>query len=239
MMTEIIKTMFKVRRVFTSLTLALMIPLGLIFNFAQAETRLLSVSIPSAVASTLPNFSQRIEQALSRTDLRFEVNTFPTVRSLELLKQGRVALEFFRVPFAMEGIPNIERLEPAVNSLTFTMVTSNQTPEFCEADESKYASMTMAGLRGVRLHELYFYPKFANRQTLNDARSLFKFVSLKRANVSFLPKSIFESASEESREGLMICEQKTKTFLFYGHIHKDFLWAKESVEKALQIEFGN
>lgn len=207
-------------------------------SLLHAKSEMLPVAIHSAVAESLPNFSERVERALSPTGIAFTIDVYPPARSIELLKKGTVGLEFFRTPDVMQEGENLARLEPVVYEAAFKMFTSSRTPSFCSVDESDFKGMSTAGLRGILLHRTFFAPKFSENHTFDNVRSFFRFVTLGRADVGFAFQPIFEKAYQESIQDFVICDSHQKTFRFYPYLHKDFVWAKEKIERSLLEEFG-
>jgi hypothetical protein len=130
------------------------------------------------------------------------------------------------------------KLQPPIQSLKFKMITSIKTPEYCLVSESDYSNMSVAGVLGVRLHPVHFYPKFKSQTTVGDVLATSRFVALQRADVSFIPSEALASVSKEIMDDLIVCDNHFKTFDFHAYLHKDFFWAKEKLEEALFAEFS-
>jgi hypothetical protein len=205
---------------------------------ATSAADTLQVSIMTSVSENLPDVTERIVRALSKTDLDINIDYLPNKRSLSLLNQGKIALEFFRTPSVMFQNHDLIKLQPPIQSLKFKMVTSIKNPENCMASESDYSNMSVAGVLGVRLHQVHFYPKFESQTTVGDVRATAQFVALQRADVSFIPEEALATVSEEIMAGLVVCDNHFKTFDFHAHLHKDFFWTKEKLGEALFAEFG-
>jgi hypothetical protein len=203
-----------------------------------AASDLLQVSIPTTVSDNLPQITDRIIRALSTTDLEIEFKYLPNKRSLLLLNEGKIALEFFRAPIVGSQYPDLIRLEPPMRSLQFKMITSNRTPEFCKISESDYRNMSIGGVRGWGLNQVFFYPKFKTHTIVGDLPSTARFVALQRADVSFFPAEMLDTVPNAIMVDLVVCDTHFKVFNFHPHLHKDFSWAKEKLEKALKSEFG-
>lgn len=198
----------------------------------------LQVSIMTSVSENLPQVTERIVRTLSKTDIDININFLPNKRSLTLLKKGKIALDFFRTPSVMSPDHDLIKLQPPIQSLKFKMITSIKTPEYCMVSESDYSNMSVAGILGVRLHPVHFYPKFKSQTTVGDVLATSRFVALQRADVSFIPSEALASVSKEIMADLIVCDNHFKTFDFHAYLHKDFFWAKEKLEEALYAEFG-
>ncbi len=118
------------------------------------------------------------------------------------------------------------------------MVTSAKTPEYCSLPEDKYNTMSVAGVLGVGIHKYHYYPKFGYSTELSDTLRALKFVSLQRANVTFLPSQSIALLPEDVKSALHICQSHKTTFGFNTHIHKKYEWAKNKIEAAYRKEFG-
>ena len=90
---------------------------------------------------------------------------------------------------------------------------------------------------GVGLHQVYFFPKFSRHTTVGDMPTTANFVALQRADVTFLPDEILTRIPKELMAKLIVCEDNFKIFDFLPYLHKNFSWAKDKIEKALQAEF--
>lgn len=218
-------------------TLCLFIAAGLALQSTASDT--LIVSIPTTVSDNLPNITERIIQSLSNTDLEIDINHLPNKRSLLLLRQGKVALEFFRTPSVMSQYKNLIKLDPPIQSLKFKMVTSANSPELCKKNEAEYHDLSMAGVLGIDIHNTHFFPKFKQHATIGNVISTVKFIAMQRADVSFLPDQMLVTVPENITDKLVVCDQNFKDFPFHGHLHKDFLFAKEQLEAAIHSEFGS
>ena len=94
--------------------------------------------------------------------------------------------------------------------------------------------MSVAGVLGIGLYAVHYYPRFLSFTIINDAN----FVALQRADVSFMADPMLARITEDVRSKLTVCETYRKRFDFFPYLHKDFLWAKEAIESALRSEFS-
>jgi len=202
----------------------------------QAET--LHVSIAASVSRALPEATQRIVRALNTTGYDIELVVLPNKRSVTMLRRGKIALEFFRSPSVTSEYHQIVKLQPRLQSLNFNMVTSVRTPNHCLVSEENYENLSIVGVLGIGLHRVEYYPKFGNATSVSDVQTALKFVSLQRADVTFLPNVILNLFPRDVMRDLITCPANYKTFDFFAHLHKDYIWAKEEIESALLAEFG-
>ena len=219
----------RVARAAGFLILALVFPL-------RAET--LEVAIAASVYQALPETTQRIVRALDNSGVQVNLTVLPNKRSLEMLRQGRVGLEFFRTPVVTGEMEQLIKLEPQLRSINFNMVTSINTPGHCQASEDDYRELTIAGVLGLGLHQVFFYPKFRDATSVNDVPTALKFVALQRADVTFLPNEILGLFPAEMLQNLVVCPANYQPFPFFAHLHEDYIWAREKIEMALQAEFA-
>ena len=205
------------------------------FN-VSAET--LQLSISDAVSNNFIQLTQRIVQTLRSTGYDIEIQIVPNKRSFSLLKQGKVAIEVLRNPIIAEEFPDLIVVKPAVLHLEFLMVTSAKTPEYCSVSEDEFDTMSVAGVQGIGIHKFIYYPKFGHSTDLLDVPTASKFVSLQRANVTFLPSQVFTLLPEDVMSTLLVCQSHKTTFGFNTLIHKNYKWALNKIEAAYRKEFG-
>lgn len=205
--------------------------------FLPLEAETLEVVVIESVYRALPQTTQRIEGALDNSGIRFNLTVLPNKRSFEMLRRGTIGLEFFRTPVVTGEVEALVRLEPRLALINFNMVTSIKTPGHCQVSEEEYREMTIAGVLGIGVHQLVFYPKFRDATSVNDVATALKFVALQRADVTFLPNEIMGLYPVETLRNLIVCPGNYTAFPFYAHLHKDYLWARVKIEKALQTEF--
>lgn len=201
----------------------------------KAET--LEVSISASVFKALPQTTQRIIRALDKTGYEVNLTVLPNKRSLEMLRRGEIALEFFRTPSVTTNFPELIMLKPLLRSINFNMVTSIRTPNNCLVTEKEYQKLSIAGVLGIGLHQIDFYPKFKDSTSVADVPTALKFVALQRADVTFLPNEVVGLFPPEVTRNLIVCPANYKSFPFFAHLNKDFIWAKEKIETALHAEF--
>jgi hypothetical protein len=201
-----------------------------------AET--LQLSVPDSVSNNLPGLVERILRTLRSTGYHIEVMNIPNKRSIDMLIRGKVAIEILRNPEVAGKFPNLAVIQPPVLSLSFGMVTSGKTPQYCDVSEKDFERMSVAGVLGMNIHADYYYPKFSHSTELSDVSSALEFVALRRANVIFLPDFVLKRLPQELRASLLVCPSHRTTFRFNTHIHRDYLWAKEKIEAAYRKEFG-
>lgn len=209
----------------------------ILFTFdVSADT--LQLSIPLSVSNNLPQLTQRIIHTLHSTGYKIEIQNIPNKRSFNLLNQGKIAIEILRNPKVAEEFPDLIVINPPVLHLDFLMVTSAKTPEYCSVSEDEYSNMSVAGVLGIGIHKHHYYPKFGSSTELSDTSSTLKFVSLQRANVTFLPSPSIALLPEDIKSALHICQTHKSSFKFNTHIHKKYKWAKDKIEAAYRKEFG-
>ena len=112
-----------------------MLLLALIFPL-RAET--LKITIGASVYRALPQTAQRILRALDNSGIPYNVTVLPNKRSVEMLRQGKIGLEFFRTPVVTDEMEEVVKLEPRLALINFNMVTSVETPAHCRAGEDEY-----------------------------------------------------------------------------------------------------
>ena len=205
-------------------------------NRAMADA--LSVNIAKDLAANFSSLSQRLVNTLTEAGFEVNLRTFPNKRSFQMLAQGDVALELIRAPVLAETYPEIVVIEPALARASFQMVTSSTTPEFCDAGDPQFKSMSAAGVIGVDAHAHYYLPRFRETTQLVNFNTALRFVSIGRADVMFLPVAIVESLPVDVKETLTICESKIDEFSLHSILHKDYLWARERIEAAYRAEFS-
>lgn len=201
------------------------------------KAEILEVSISASVFKALPQTTQRIIRALDKTGYEVNLTVLPNKRSLAMLRRGEVALEFFRTPSVTRNFPELILLKPLLRSINFNMVTSIRTPNHCLLMEEGYQELSIAGVLGIGLHQIDFYPKFRHSTSVVDVPTALKFVALQRADVTFLPNEVVGLFPPELTRDLIVCPANYKSFPFFAHLHKDFAWAKEKIESALHAEF--
>ena len=202
----------------------------------------LIVSIPSTVDSNYSHIVERVKTALDEVDIEYLITRNSNKRSLILLQRNEVDIEIFRTPSVMGENLNLLKLEPGLLELNLTMFTSSANARYCNFKEADYRNLSMAGLSGVELHELYFSPKFAHYTSLHDTEAYFRFIALGRADVGFLPAALLEAkkrdpSSEEIVQQLIVCQNQTVPFTFHAYMHKNVLEKKDKIEAALLKEF--
>lgn len=209
----------------------------LIALFLPLEAETLEVAVVASVHQALPQTTQRIIRALDNSGVQFNLTVLPNKRSFEMLRRGNIGLEFFRTTVVTDEVEELVKLEPRLALINFNMVTSIETPGHCRAGEDEYRKMTVAGVLGIGLHQLVFFPKFRDATAVNDIATALKFVALQRADVTFMPNEIMGLFPAETLRNLIVCPGNYTAFPFFAHLHEDYLWARDKIEKALQAEF--
>ena len=151
---------------------------------------------------------------------------------------ARTATLQVSIPSVVARYHDLVQLQPVLQSLQYRMITSTLTPELCETREDNYGHMTVAGVLCIGLYEVHYYPKFRSFTIINDVQSAANFVALQRADVSFMADPMLARITEDVRSELTACENYRKQFDFFPYLHRDFLWAKEVIESALNSEFA-
>lgn len=208
----------------------------LLSSSAFAES--LKVAVSSSASKYLPDTVARIVRALNTTGYDIEVSVLPDKRALLWASEGKMAMELYRTPAGIGDIPSLSPIQPPVQSLTFGMITSSKTPEFCTFSKEDLKKLSIVGLLGVEFYDLYFYPQFRTSTTVTDIMIALRLVSMQRADVSFFPQERLSIIPDDLSDQIIVCESNFETFHFHSFIHKNFLWAKDKIEAAYETEFS-
>ena len=230
--------MCKLSRIYDWLGKALFFTICLNLPSFNVSADTLQLFIPSSVSNNLPQITQRIIRTLRSTDYDIETLIIPNKRSLSMLSQGKVGIEALRNSKVAEEFPDLIAVKPPVMHLEFLMITSAKTPEYCSVSEDEFAAMSVAGVLGIRTHKVIYYPKFGHSTDLPNTLAALKFVSVQRANVTFLPSQSIALLPEDVKSTIHVCQSHKTTFEFNTHIHKKYKWAINKIEAAYRKEFG-
>lgn len=207
----------------------------LTFN-ASAET--LKLAIPDIVSENLPELTQRIIQTLQSTGYTIEAQHFPNKRAFIMLTQGKVAIQIIRHVDTEKSFPNLIVINPPVLRIDFLMVTSSKIPEYCNATESDFKTMSVAGVIGGVQKKLS-PSKFKKYIELKGILDTLKFVAAQRADITFFPHTSLATLPADLKSTIIICQTNTTTLAMHSLIHKKYKWAVEKIEEAYRKEFSN
>jgi hypothetical protein len=224
------------------MTLRIILLLCALSIVPESIAKPLIVSIPSSIDKNYSNIVERVKAAFDKANIEYRITRNSNKRSLILLKRNEVDIEIYRTPSVMGDHQHLLKLEPALLKLNFSMFTSSANAKHCELKSSDYGHLSMAGLSGVELHEMYFSPKFAHYTSLHDAEAYLRFIALGRADVGFLPAALLEekqsdTGSEEIIHQLTVCRNQTIAFTFHAYMHKNAAGKQDKIEAALIEEF--
>lgn len=200
------------------------------------ESKILPVTGSHAISKNMPDIEQQIFSALKKSDVQFDYQLRPNKKSLDLVKRGIVGLDIARNPMAYADSKNLIQLEPALFSIKLAKITSRQSMQKCDVPPSKQKQMTVAGILGAEIFQL-FYKDFAGLTELDTIADALRFVALDRADFTFLPETSIETLPSNLKDKLFVCQNFTRELKFYSFLHKDYLWAKDPLEKAYRQVF--
>lgn len=206
---------------------------------AHANAESLMVAVSPENREFFPETFERVMRALNNTGYDIELVELPRKRSLLMLERGEISMELgMPADVIPEGLDLIQ-IKPAVVDITITMVTSDQTPEFCEEPEEKFAEMTFANTLGLKFFDIFYAPKFSKSFNLRSYQDMFEMVALGRADVTFVAMKTIHLIPEDIKSRLIICGTHVTKITSYSYLHKNYGWAKDKIEAAYETEFGD
>jgi len=192
--------------------------------------------VSDAAMQEVPGAIERIKAAFDRSGLDVNVTVLPNERALQSAASGEYALALYRQPKAVLGFSELIRLQPPVQSLELSLITHIDNSSYCDLKIGDYQELTVVGVFGVSFFNTDIYPLFGMKVAAPSGESALKMVAVKRIDVTFWPS--LDSLSENYKKQLRLCPDHQFKMQFSSYIHKDYLWAKEAIEAAYRIEFG-
>lgn len=205
---------------------------------ANANAKVLQVAVSPENRKFFPEVFERVVRALKSTGYDVDLVELPRKRSLHMVMKGEIALELGMTRGLIPQDSGLVQINPPILDITLTMATSSQTPDLCRVSKDNFSGMSIAGVLGSKTFELYYAPKFAESFSVKNYVDMLQMVILQRADVTFVALGTTHLIPDEIKTQLTICGTHLKNIVAHSYLHKNFLWAKEKIEAAYKIEFG-
>ncbi|MGI0120422.1 hypothetical protein [Zooshikella sp. RANM57] len=206
----------------------------LAFVGADGFTQELPVVVGQTYPQLFPSNYQRVVNVLEAIPYKITITILPDKRALVAANSGDYALLLHRQPSITKIYKDLVKLEIKVNELTLHMVTAKETKYLCSMPEKSLYSLTVVGVIGNQFFEDLVYPKFTQYFDAQNAESAIQMIVRGRAQISYglphyIPKHLLEK--------MVFCPDHKLTLSFYNFLHKDYIWAKDTLEMAYQKSF--
>ncbi len=202
---------------------------------AQVHATELPVTIGNTAYDNMPGLAERVVKALQEQGLDATLSVTPGNRALNLLLQGRFALDIIRHAKVVEHHSQLSKVSTPVINLKFSRITSSTAKENCTLSGKE---LSVIGIKGIPAFKGIIAPEFKSMSWAENEEAAFRMISGRRHDVTYWMKNRLDSVRKNYSESLTVCAENEITISLHSYLHEDYEWALPKVEAAYAHLFG-
>jgi hypothetical protein len=159
----------------------------------------------------------------------------PGERAYKQLLAGQVAGDLYRsASIAHDSLPLIV-VEPPIDSISFHMIVSSQTPERCSVPKSDMSQLVVGGISRAKVNQQLIFPQFKSGHEFVSIFQAEKMLITERVDVLVWPFS--KDLEERLPVTLHLCQSGFAEVKAYTLLHESYQWLLPELEAIYKAAF--
>lgn len=201
--------------------------------YLQADS--LTFVVTESVLDVYPDFKDKMEQLLAPMEHDVTIEVLPGERAYKQLLAGQVAGDLYRsASIAHDSLPLVV-IEPPIDSLSFHMIVSSQTPERCSVPKSDMSQLVVGGISRAKVNQQLIFPQFKSGHEFVSIFQAEKMLITERVDVLVWPLSA--GLKERLPGTLHLCQSGFVDVKAYTLLHESYKWLLPELEAIYKTAF--